>query len=367
MRDFSPNPIPQWRYLIYDTYRGKHIAFENGRVSYRARATAPAYTWAEACRIAWNHYACVDRLYRFVRVPGNRIVKNQIKRQRSFLAELHRDLLTPYKKKHKARMSPAILAYLPPDPKFNGEIFLSNMRKFKTKYPIIFFSDNWPDPDVFKLRMNPDKIRNASGLSDEQRRWIVNNILFFTAMQIASQCKHTHMLYVEADSRVGCDYWDDKVFTEFFSHPGAICGGSLVVYNPCNGGLKAAQRWAQVCATNTRKNFPIATYGFKGAADNSGSCVFVNGSLGVYDVPRLSDFFDMTNAHRLAATCTAWDMEIGKRIWAKYGDDAYDYVVHLTSVYSSYGDALSTESMRMDMLRKGDVVAVHQCKSPETV
>jgi hypothetical protein len=98
--------------------------------------------------------------------------------------------------------------------------------------------------------------------------------------------------------------------------------------------------------------------------------VFVNGSLGVYDVAALLDLFgtngQLENTVQLAGLSAPWDLEIGKRLWAKHGVGAYEKVTHLTSIYSSYGDVLTTEADRMAMLNNG-VRGVHQVKSEATV
>lgn len=261
------------------------------------------------------------------------------------------------------KFNPVIVGYVPPPTFGQPRVFLENVAKFPAVHPLLLFSDHdWPG--VIKVLASPEIVKGMS-----PNKWLVNNFIFFTAMRVAMRHNATHVLYLEADSRVGPD-WDTKIFTEFFELPmPPVCAGSMVCYNPTNAGLAAQQRWAEVVnASMKRRNFPIPTYGFKGAADDSGSCVYVNGSLGVYDMAWMRRLFGtMEYTPQLARDCTAWDMEIGVRIWPIFGIKSYDMVAHLHSIYSSFGNVLTTESERMAMLRKGDVVAVHQVKSSATM
>jgi hypothetical protein len=56
-------------------------------------------------------------------------------------------------------------------------------------------------------------------------------------------------------------------------------------------------------------------------------------------------------------------MEIGGRLWKVFAEDTFDFLGHLDTIYSGYGDILTTEEERMNLLRSGKVVAVHQIKS----
>lgn len=262
-------------------------------------------------------------------------------------------------------MKLAVIAYVPPIQRYHPEVFVDNMRRWRSNCDLILFSENWPD--TLKIAHSPEIIKSSANVSRPEQRWWVNNMIFFTALRIARKQGVTHMLYVESDSRAGRLNWADLAFEEFFKRDGALIGGSMVVYNPCNAGPLAAQYWAEVCALNTRKNFPIPTYGFKGAADSTGSCVFVNGSLGIYDMALMAELFNLDNTAVVSRDATAWDMEIGVKMWEKFGPDAYAKVAHLTSIFSSFGEVLTTEAQRMDMLRRGEFGAVHQVKSAATL
>lgn len=262
-------------------------------------------------------------------------------------------------------MNPIVLAYVPPVQKFHPEVFVANIRRFANDVPVLLFSDAWPD--TIRISHSPEMVRRHANPANPLKDWSVNNMVFFTGLRIAAKHKATHVLYVEADSRVNGDHWADRVFEEYFAHGSALIGGSMVLYNPCNAGAEAARRCHETMARNTRKNFPIPIYGWKGAADGTGSCVFVNGSLGIYDMAEMALLFDLEKTADLSLKSTAWDMEVGVRLWAKYGADTYDRVAHLTTVFSSYGEVLTTEAQRLDMLRNGEIWGVHQIKSSATI
>ncbi len=267
-------------------------------------------------------------------------------------------------------MKLGVVAYVPP-PKFGHPAqFLANLAKFKPANELILYSDH----DYHGLRgiPDPETIRNS-------HRFAVNNLIFFHGLRLAAQEKLDYMLYVEADSRVGVEGWDKVMFDEMFddtvmSGNGVpLLGGSIVCYNPFNGGRQSASEFTDfVIRENGPDNFkkPVAVrvpaapvYGHKGAADGSGSAVFPNGSLGIYNVELLKELFGKNEIVKLAQESFAWDMEIGKRFWKKYEWYAYRLVKNLKSVYSSYGEEITTEKERQQMLTSGQVVATHQIKS----
>lgn len=265
-------------------------------------------------------------------------------------------------------MKLAIIGYVPPPKLPAAEVFLKNVREHhKHTHELLLYSDHkWPD--VIPLKANPEAFRDMTGRDGRPNPFSMNNALFFTALKIAIAHKVTHLIYLESDCRVGVDHWDELIFEQYFqSGKPSIIGGTTAVYNPCSHSLKAAKRWEALVARNTRRNVPIATYGWKGAADNSGSCVFVNGALGVYDVAWMQKLFDLSDIATLCSQSTAWDMAVGLELWKIFGPDVYDVVTHLDCIFSSYGDVLTTESQRLEMVRNGTVCAIHQCKSSNTV
>jgi hypothetical protein len=158
------------------------------------------------------------------------------------------------------------IAYLPP-PSFRGAdtaVFLENLKRFPTQHPLILFSDHqWPNTDLIKLPSSPEVAKDFRDAKGASNPWAVNNLIFFTALRIALRNEFTHILYLEADCRVGKKAWDNIVFEEYFSHPNSLaCGGTLVTYNPANSGAEGFKRWNNLMERNTRRNFKVACYGF---------------------------------------------------------------------------------------------------------
>jgi hypothetical protein len=178
------------------------------------------------------------------------------------------------------------------------------------------------------------------------------------------------------------------------------------VHNPCNAGREAACRWEKLVVSNARRNFPVAThvhvptlaFGNRGISDRDVSCVFCYGSGTVIDMEWYRKLFteaernrvvesktgehqfgsvgivsrrpspvtvkgDGFQATQLALDSKPWDLELGVRIWKQFGVEAYDMVANLKTVFSSYGNVITTEAERIAMLQDGSRRLVHQVKS----
>jgi hypothetical protein len=256
-------------------------------------------------------------------------------------------------------MNLAVLAYIPPPGIGHPEAFLRNLSKFPARYRTILYSDSaWPG--VIPLKGNPE---GDGRKGPKAKPYAVSNMVFYTGMQVAAKEGVTHAIYLEEDCRVGRKDWDEAVFEDFFSAAfPAMLGGSVVCWSPMGGGMNAARKFADWYRSQ-QSVFPIPVYGCKGAAEFNQPCVFTNGAISVVDISAMHRLMDLSNAHALAVNGSAWDMEIGFRLWKELGADAYDVVRHLNTVYSGYGDILTTETERIKMLTDGTVVAVHQVRS----
>lgn len=264
-------------------------------------------------------------------------------------------------------MKLASFAYVPPSAWGCAKTFWENLHQFKTAWPLVLFSDAPWGPEVVPLKTSPEVLKHAIFDDGKVNPYAINNALWLTALRIAREKGITHMLYLEADCRVGCEHWDGKVFDEFFNigRP-LVAGGNLAVYNPANYSQEAARRWADLVSNNTRKNVPIPTYGWLPAATKAPSCVLVNGALGIYDVAWMQRFFDLNDTIEIARKNTAFDMILGQLVWDRFQEDSYEALGHLNSVFSGYGDILTSEEERLQWLREGRYSAVHQIKSSAT-
>jgi hypothetical protein len=267
-------------------------------------------------------------------------------------------------------MKLGIFGYLPP-PTFPGvAAFRKNIERYKTLAPIEWYSE-YDYPGTIRLKGNPEVAKGSRfGNTNETNPFAVNNVVFFTGMRIAWKKEYTHVIYLEADCRVGRDHWDGAMWEEYFGcgRP-VIGGGTLACYNPCNYSRLASLRWSELVTQHNgnKRNVPIATYGWLGAAVKGPTFLFPNGALSVIDLAWLSRLFNLEDTFNLAKGVTAWDMAIGTKIWEKFAEDTFDVLLHMKCIFSSYGDLLTTEAERLQMLRDGTCVAIHQVKSEADV
>lgn len=270
-------------------------------------------------------------------------------------------------------MKLCIAGYLPP-PSFTGsKSFLDNLQQFKRLYPLHLISDHPYElkggPAVLKLKASPEIYKNILDSGNNKNRWGLSNGLFFTSIKLMRKMGYTHVLYLESDCRVGCDYWDEQIVEEFLERGerSTIAAGSTVCYAPCNNSDPDFQaRWATYTGRSARirPGYPVPTYGKGSSKVKQRPAIIVNGAAGIYSINELEELFDLESPTRtLAAESTAWDWEIGLRAYQKYGAKVFDKFLLLNTVFSSYGDILTNEAERRQMLMSGRFVAVHQIKS----
>lgn len=272
--------------------------------------------------------------------------------------------------------SPAILAYVPP-PNFTGSAaFLANITRFKTKYPMMLFSDHrgydgkhFVTPKPFTM-YDPEKIPPdaKTALDGKPRACAISNAIFHTALKIAIKTQVTHMLYMEADCRVNGDYWDDKIFSAHFSQPfPAVASGTLFAWNMPNGGTKMVKRWEQAVVKASKTFFPILTYGMMPHGDLPfNPSVFPNGAIAVYSIEWMRQLFNIDSMIETARD-RAFDFVIGEKLARMFGPDCFDLVAHTTESFSGYGNQFTSEDERLAWLKEGRCVAVHQVKSDKTI
>lgn len=259
----------------------------------------------------------------------------------------------------ETQMKFGTVAYLPPRGKLFSDAFAANIGQFKSRYPIYFISDdgNWKPS---RLIDDPEKIGTRP-------KWAINNWLFLKSLQLARDVGLEYMIYLEADSRVGCDDWDGALLDEMFArYPSGIdCAGSPVCWDVTSGGREFAKRVIEdACEYQKAGGLPASFHGGKHPHDTSGSCYYPNGSCAIYrmqDMLKLFAGFDrdiIGNARILQP----WDMEIGRRLWFNYGPNCVSHVGWLAKAYSGFGNSITTEAERWQMLKDGRKVAVHQIK-----
>lgn len=264
-------------------------------------------------------------------------------------------------------MKTAVFGYIPPKGKFCSDAFWQNLKDFPPKSELILYSDdNW-GPDVIRLKASPEIFKDASFRggpnSGQHNPFAIHNGIFLAGLKMCLQKGVTHALYLEQDCRVGADSWDEVVFEEFFSigRP-CVVAGTVSVYNPSNFGVEALQRFYRHYAKAPAHGVPTPTYGWSGADKPCQSCAFPNGALGIYDVAWLTSLFNVEEQVAMATQNTAFDMAFGAKLWELFGTDAYEVIGSLGSVYSGFGNVMTTEDYRKKLLTDKKVVAVHQIK-----
>jgi hypothetical protein len=282
-------------------------------------------------------------------------------------------------------MKLGVFGYVAP-PDFKGaKAFVDNIHKFKTKNELFLFSDY--KHYGFHDCMSPEVMRHHNP------RCGISNALFVSSIRYAVKRGFTHMLYIEADCRVGRDNWDQVMFDEYFSFKfPKVAAGSLVAHSCTNGGFDYYQKFWRFLMDHGEKRHVIPLYGIPVMAgvhvgefkEDAGlivkpgdartkykPSVYPNGALGIYDVAWMCELFGIKPDQSFKdgfsmvehVQGSAWDHMIGVRLYDRFGANALDMVGHLDSVFSSYGDTITTEEQRINMLREGTCVAAHQFKS----
>jgi len=256
-----------------------------------------------------------------------------------------------------------VVAYLPPKRLYPTDSFMANMKNFPTKNPLVLFSDEYEAEGVIKLNGNVEIAK------DPKNKLAVNNLIFFTGTRIAASKGFSHVLLLENDCRVGKRYWDEILFEEFLSkNVNAIAGGSIAIFNPSCYTREAAARFEKYVADSLAdRPCPMSITGSSNLAEKRDSCVFPNGAFAIYKMDWIIKTFPEITAQgktvELARRVKTWDYAIGIKAWEEFRERVYDMIVPLNSVYSGYGNIMSTEDERKQWLIDGKVIGVHQIKS----
>ena len=257
-------------------------------------------------------------------------------------------------------MNVATLAYYPPSRIPTSEAFRQNIRRFKTKYPVILYSDT-PDQDDVRRIENPERYAKAG------KPFAISNFCWLKALQIAVQEKIDWLIYMEADCRVNGHEWDAHLMDEFSTFDKAACGGTPVCWHLNRGGRILTIRLIEYIAEyQSHAGIPMAMHGALGGLGRHPMqvqpCLYPNGAAAVYNVELMLKMFpDYMNSGSASQT-TAWDMHIGYMLHNYFGDQLCDMVAPLVTVFSGYGDEILTERERQDWLSTGRVIASHQHK-----
>lgn len=264
-------------------------------------------------------------------------------------------------------MTCGVIGYIPPKRVVGAQAFWDNLQKFPPAGKMILCSESDEWPGVTKFRGNPESFRGAKFIegkhAGEPNPFSMHNIIYLACMKAAREAGLDYALYLEHDCRVGRPGWDEIIFDEYFSlgRP-TIVAGTCSAYNPSSFSGKAARRFAHEIGKPRKHGIPVGCYGWFGASVQGPSTWLPNGALAVYDMLWIERMFDLGDQGRLAAQNGPFDQAIAQRIWEMFGDEAFEVIGYLETVYSGYADVLTTPDERKKLLLDGTVTAVHQIK-----
>lgn len=258
-------------------------------------------------------------------------------------------------------MKLGIIGYVPPDHGYPLS-FLRNMAQFKTRNPLYLYSDA---PETFGLDIKIPK--PAENVGYRNLPLSISNAVFLRGMEIAIANELDYFLYIEEDSRVRTDYWDERLFNEFLEVDGAVIGGTPSVANMGVCGAEGAKRAIAFCSKVIRKTSrpPLIWSGRGSFGGPIGLFVYSNGSGSIYHTATVKAIFNgyQSDFGSYCANLCAWDWFIGRAMWNRFALESFDRIAVLRSEYSGYHDCAYTLVERKKMLTDGDVVLIHQCKT----
>lgn len=250
-----------------------------------------------------------------------------------------------------------IIAYVPPDKLPYAKAFKTNITHYKTEWPIHLFDDSVGDPEKY---------------TKEGEHFRLTNWTFLQAMRIADEARCDYMIFMEADSRVGCHAWDRRIIDEFMAWPGAICGGTPVVWNFNRTSPELTKRTIRYAHHyQSKTGLPMAFHGQHGYLKGSKVeghhpyCLYPSGGVGIYEMDFLRRSFPNFKDEGDPGLDTAWDMQVGFKLHEFYGEDIVKKCAGLSCSFSGYMDEVLSLEERMESLQSGRFVAVHQIKTED--
>jgi hypothetical protein len=254
-----------------------------------------------------------------------------------------------------------VVAYVPPAGRLYSDAFVANILKFPPKHPLFLISDD--------AEHNPSRLIKNPEMVGHRPAWAVNNLVFLRGLELARDAGLDFYLWLESDSRVGCKEFDAVIFEELFTrYPNGIAiAGSPVVWDMNAGGRRFALAVVEMAwQYQEAGGIPMSFYSGKHPHDTSGAALYVNGSCAVYETSAMLKVFDLekptVDISILAKRTTAYDLEIGRRLWTYHGPKAIDHVGFLTRTISCFGDCVMNAEERKAMLLSGRCSIIHQIK-----
>ena len=256
---------------------------------------------------------------------------------------------------------------------------LANLAAYRHKYPIYAYSEAPWHPSVFsnlgactfsRIR-DPEMVRNGNSTVE------VSRFIYFTGLEMMEEAGMDYFMVLENDSRICGDNWDEELFDEFFA--GAVkgrdpaVGGTIFSWSPMNQEMNHALEFIRFFDRANKVVFGnkvwlpgcfIYAGGQAGSCEDRPGCCYANGALSIAKTSVIRSIFGIQDVISL---CNGrggnWDSEIGMGMFRLFGWKAYEHIVPMRKVFSVYGDKLTTEKQRINLLTSGQCRGVHQVKS----
>ena len=253
-----------------------------------------------------------------------------------------------------------VASYFPPVTYKGMYRFLRNIDQNAPSSPTVFFSDTGHN------RSMVGKWSRSKHSAEILRSWNASSIIgseaFFGVAREVLHSGATHMLWLEADCRVTKPGWDEDILSEFVCKRGACCGGTPVMWNAFSVGGRFDSAVLSFAARHLElSGIPPA---FEGGMYESTS-IYPNGALAIYSIDELLSLFGW-KAFVDPASCTKeitpFDHAFGLKMFERYGESVLDMIAPVSCSYSGCGDKRVSEAQRIEMVKSGSKVAVHQIK-----
>lgn len=253
-----------------------------------------------------------------------------------------------------------IIAHLPATRGFTAS-FLKNLESYKTANPIYLYSDS----SEFGVPVIPEP-KQAVGFRNLPVA--AANYTFLKGLDIAIREGLDYFIFIEEDSRVRGDLWDERIMNEAFQTSDFVCGGTVSIWNmgACGAeAAKAAVRFADKHIRQTGRPPLMWSQGGGFTGEKLGLWAYPNGSGSIIHTATAAAIFQSASYDigTWCSTCGAFDVFIGKALWNRFGLDIFSKLAIIPSMYSGYRDAAYSYQDRVKMLVYGDVCFVHQIKS----
>jgi hypothetical protein len=252
-----------------------------------------------------------------------------------------------------------IIAYAPVLDRLHPEPFIRNIKHWKTTNPIYWYSD-YKGYDWAQHVSSPDILRKS------KNKIACHNCLFLFGLRIAIENGLDKFLFLESDTRVRGDYWDDKVFSEAADlNPQAWVAGGPAIWNSqyLSPEVKSNVEWF-IEDYRLRSGFITPEFRPRKDPDHSTPCIFIIGAGAVYNTKAMSELYksQLDAPGHSAVRMPPFDLDIGTRTFRMFGKESVGKFSALTSVFSSFGDRVLNQTDRIALLKSGKVALIHQVK-----